>query len=135
MIRRLRLIVGGEWWSRFVLATPSFDCTMTTNSSNYIDVKVTSVNGPSWRLIGFYGYPDSSRRRDSWDLLRNLARDNSLPWCIVGDYNDLFSNDDKRGSADRAPWLLRGFRDAIQDFLLHDIPMQGHQFTWSRGEV
>lgn len=79
------------------------DCTVTSYSSNFIDVEITSVKGPSWRLTGFYGYLDSGRRRDTWDLLRTLARDNSLPWCIMGDYNDLLSNDDKRGSADRAP--------------------------------
>lgn len=99
----------------------------------FIDVDVVSVNGPSWRFTGFYGYPNSGRRQESWDLLRTLARDNSLPWCIAGDFNDLLSNKEKRGSADRAPWLLRGFREAIQDSLLIDIPLQGHPFTWSRG--
>lgn len=56
-------------------------------------------------------------------MLRNLARDNSLLWCVVGDYNKLLSNDDKWGSADEAPWLLKGFREAIEDRLFIDLPM------------
>lgn len=95
-------------------------------------VEVSQLRGPLWRLTGFYAYPESGRRCDSWDLLRTLARDNALPWCVVGDFNDLLSNEDMRGSADRAPWLLRGFREAIQDCLL-DLPMQGYQYTWVKG--
>lgn len=53
--------------------------------------------------VGFYGYPDSERRRDSWDLLRTLAQDNNLPWCIVGDSNDILSNDEKRSTTDNPP--------------------------------
>lgn len=38
-----------------------------------------------------------NRRKDSWDLLRTLAVDNSLPWCIMRDFNDILSIDDKKG--------------------------------------
>ncbi|MCH82709.1 endonuclease/exonuclease/phosphatase family protein [Trifolium medium] len=87
---------------------------------------------PKWRLTGFYGYPDSGRRQDSWDLLRTLAQDNSLPWCIMGDFNDLLSNDDKRSSVDHPPWRIRGFRSAVQDSNLVDLPLIGYPFTWIR---
>lgn len=52
------------------------------------------------------------------------------PWCTVGDFNDLLSSEDKRGGPDRAPWLIRGFRDAVRDCGLVDIPLEGYQFTW-----
>lgn len=48
-------------------------------------------------LTGFYGYPESGRRRDSWDLIRMLARDNDLPFCVMGVINDILSNEDIRG--------------------------------------
>ncbi|PNX71291.1 hypothetical protein L195_g027166, partial [Trifolium pratense] len=52
-----------------------------------------------WRLTGFYGIPHREQRRESWDSLRTLSQQSTLPWCIVGDFNDIFSNDDKRGHA------------------------------------
>ncbi|MCH90734.1 endonuclease/exonuclease/phosphatase family protein [Trifolium medium] len=58
-------------------------------------MEVVHPTYPKWRLTGFYGYPENERRRDSWDLLRTLAQDNSLPWCVMGDFNDLLSNEEK----------------------------------------
>ncbi|MCH85362.1 endonuclease/exonuclease/phosphatase family protein, partial [Trifolium medium] len=52
------------------------------------------------------------------------------PWCIIGDFNDHLSTEDKRGGPDRAPWLIRGFQNAVNDCQLHDLPLHGYQFTW-----
>ena len=50
-----------------------------------------------WRLTGFYGFSESSRRRESWDLLRLLAGSSELPWVCIGDFNDLLAATEKRG--------------------------------------
>lgn len=50
-----------------------FDCAVLSYSLNFINVVVSTARGPNWRFIGFYGYPDSGKRRDSWDLLRTLS--------------------------------------------------------------
>lgn len=42
-----------------------FDCRILNFSSNFINVEVSTAGRPSWHLIGFYGYPESGRRRDS----------------------------------------------------------------------
>ncbi|PNX68166.1 endonuclease/exonuclease/phosphatase family protein, partial [Trifolium pratense] len=84
----------------------------------------------NWRLTGFYGYPEGSRRRDSWNLLRQLSQRSNLPWCVIGDFNDILSSDEKKGRADRANWLINGFREAVGDAGLFDLFMHGYQFTW-----
>ena len=48
-------------------------------ATNFIDVEVEVPDLGKWRLTGYYGYPESSRRRKSWDLLRLLASSFSLP--------------------------------------------------------
>jgi hypothetical protein len=50
----------------------------------------------------------------------------------VGDFNDILSNDDKRGRVPHPQWLLNGFRQAVEDCELIDIPLHGHSYTWSR---
>ena len=40
-------------------------------SSNHVDMEIQSPNLPKWRLIGFYGHPESHRRRASWQLLKH----------------------------------------------------------------
>lgn len=49
-----------------------------------------------WRLTGLYGEPDRTQRRKTWDLLQNLAKDSNLPWCVIGDLNNVVSQDDKK---------------------------------------
>ncbi|GAU45528.1 hypothetical protein TSUD_400750 [Trifolium subterraneum] len=59
----------------------------------------------------------------------------SIPWCIIGDFNDLLSQADKQGIHPHPNGLYMGFRQAVSDCDLTDIPIEGHQFTWikSRG--
>ncbi|KAH9790374.1 reverse transcriptase domain-containing protein [Citrus sinensis] len=86
-----------------------------------------------WRVTGFYGYPESSRRRESWHLLRRLASFSTLPWVCIGDFNDLLDSSEKNGSRPHAAWKIQGFRSAISDAGLSDLGMIGYQFTWERG--
>jgi hypothetical protein len=59
----------------------------------------------------------------------------TLPWCIIGDFNDLLSQADKQGHNPHPNWLCEGFRNAISDCDLTDIHLDGYPFTWvkSRG--
>ncbi|GAU38527.1 hypothetical protein TSUD_148090 [Trifolium subterraneum] len=88
-----------------------------------------------WRLTCYYGYPERSRRRAAWDLLRDLGNMSSIPWCIIGDFNELLSQADKKGIHPQTNGLCMGFRQAVSDCDLIDIPIEGHPFTWikSRG--
>jgi hypothetical protein len=45
----------------------------------------------------------------------------SLPWCIIGDFNDLLSQQDKAGIHPHPNWLCMGFREAVDDCALSDI--------------
>ena len=85
-----------------------------------------------WRLTGFYGMPERNHRRESWNLLRSLHSRSSLPWCVIGDMNDLLEESDKKGNVEHPAWLFRRFRDAVLDYGLIDIPLASYPFTWER---
>jgi hypothetical protein len=53
-----------------------------------------------------------------------------LPWCVIGDFNDLLSQDDKKGLLPHPNWLCTGFRSAVKDCDLTDINLEGYLFTW-----
>lgn len=42
-----------------------------------------------------HGCPERSRRRESWDTLRELSTKSSLPWCIIEDFNNLMYRSEK----------------------------------------
>lgn len=48
------------------------------------------------RLTGIYREPDRAQRRKTWNLLRNLSQDSNLPWCMLGDLNNITSQVDVR---------------------------------------
>lgn len=72
-------------------------CDVVSYSQNHVDLLIHDVEGP-WRFRGFYGYPERNRRRLSWGLLRQLEGTNTVLWICMGDFNDLLSVDDKKGS-------------------------------------
>ncbi|KAH9779368.1 reverse transcriptase domain-containing protein [Citrus sinensis] len=81
---------------------PNFIVHLIKFGKTFIDVAVRNSEGKYWRVTGFYGFPESSRRRESWSLLRSLALASSLPW------------------------------EAVLESGLFDLGMVGYPFTWER---
>lgn len=127
MLSRWIELVEAVAWLYF-----GFDCRVLNYSSNFINVEVSMVGSPPWRLTSFYGYPESGRRRDSWDLLKTLSRDNELLRCVMGDFNDILFNEEIRGQPDRQLWVIRGFQEVVQESMLVDLPMEGYRYTWTK---
>lgn len=99
----------------------------------HIDVSVRSTGGNVWRLTGIYEEPVRSQRHKTWDLLRNLSRDANLPCVLVGNFNNVTSQSDKRGGPPYPNNLIKGFNDCLRDAELYDLTLTGHQFTWEKG--
>ncbi|CAH9087491.1 unnamed protein product, partial [Cuscuta epithymum] len=77
---------------------------------NYVDCQVRSREGElPWRLTGYYAYSDTRRRREAWDMLRRLAEHNTMPWIVIGDFNDILYESEKKGNVPQPPWRLKGF--------------------------
>ncbi|KAK1372151.1 Endonuclease/exonuclease/phosphatase family protein [Heracleum sosnowskyi] len=107
--------------------------TLLSSSQHHIDIEVKVEGMAPWRLTGLYGEPDRAQRRKTWDLLRHLARDSNLPWCVIGDLNNVCSQLDKKGGALYPTWLIEGFNDTLNELGLMDMELVGHQFTWEKG--
>lgn len=109
---------------------------VTEVSNHFIDFEVENDQVGRWRYTGFYGCPDRNRRRESWDLIRSLAAKSDLPWCIIGDFNDLRFAREKRGGREHPHNLLSGFENTICDCNLIDLGYVGEMYTWekSRGK-
>ncbi|XP_074352672.1 uncharacterized protein LOC141691818 [Apium graveolens] len=101
-------------------------CSINRSSMNYIDVDIIDNLVPSWKLTCFYGMPERVRRRKSWDLLRHLSSMSQLPWCIFGDFNDLFFQSDKEGIHDHPQYLMNDFRECITDCELMEMVYSDH---------
>lgn len=72
-------------------------CQIREVHKHFIDFEVENDQIGRWRYTGFYGCPERGRRRESWNLIRYLESKSDLPWCIIGDFNDLMFAEEKRG--------------------------------------
>ena len=101
-------------------------------SRNHVDVRVNIPEMVLWRLTCFYGHPERNRRKDFWDLLKSLSNRSNLPWCCIGDFNDLLAQTEKKGRLDHPNHLIQGFRETVEQCGLHDLGMKGYLFTWEK---
>ncbi|XP_060959188.1 uncharacterized protein LOC133030459 [Cannabis sativa] len=102
-------------------------------SQNHIDMKIATLDGNWWRLIGVYEEPNRTQRDQTWTLLKTLTRNPTLPWCVIGDLNNVLSQDDKKGGRPYPQWLLQGFQSCLDECGLEDLDLLGYPFTWERG--
>lgn len=95
-----------------------------------VDLDINLSGHPKFRLTGFYEELNRSLRRETWGKLRQLANVSLLPWCVLGDLNNVLCNGDKRGGRPYPSWLIDGFQEVLEDCNLIDMELIGHQFSW-----
>lgn len=105
------------WKSEVHLSVLSF-------SKNHIDAKIDSPLC-SWNLTGIYGHPETSKRMETWNLLRRLKRDSTEAWMVFGDFNEIFSHKEKWGGRDRPIQQLENFQQMFLDCELRDLGFKG----------
>lgn len=109
-------------------------CEVIDSSQNHIDVIISETNLMKWRLTCYYGFPERERRRQAWDFLRLLSSNSNLPWCVLGDFNDLLCGKDKKGKHLHPQNLLDGFKAAIEDCGLNEVDLTGGLYTWEKSK-
>ena len=101
----------------------------------HIDTLINEGTDEVWRFTGFYGAPETQHRMNSWNILRLLHSQSSLPWCCAGDFNELVSLDEKRGGRPRTKSQMQAFRDVLDDCGFQDLGFHGPKFTWCNNRL
>ncbi|KAM6580301.1 hypothetical protein CsatA_004075 [Cannabis sativa] len=124
--------VNGKKGGLAILWRDKSEAQLLKYSKSHIDLVVNIPGMASWRLSGLYGEPNRHLRHRTWTLLRTMATESNLPWCIIGDFNNILSNEDKKGGRPYPSSLLWGFQATIQDCNLIDLELKGYPYTWER---
>ena len=83
-----------------------------------------------WHLTGFYGNPKIAKRPESWAKLKQLNNTSSLPWVVIGDFNEITGLSEKKGGSMRPRRQMEIFVEAINHCGLREVNYIGPRFTW-----
>lgn len=101
-------------------------------SKNHIDARVKlTEDGHSFRVTGIYGVPEVSHRHQTWNLIRDLYRNERQPWFMGGDFNEILMSTEKSGGDERSTGQMEAFSAALADVGLADLGFEGYPYTWS----
>lgn len=101
----------------------------------YIDALVDCENnGDKWRLTGFYGHPDTSRREETSVLLESLSQINQLPWLYIGDFNEIMKALEKESGNVRPFKQMDQLQSVINLCGFLDMGFYGAPFTWFKNK-
>ena len=81
-------------------------------------------------MTGFYEAPETSRRDESWALLKVIRDRSTLPWLVIGDFNELASDFEKEGGSSQPRRQMKNFTDTLNWCGLHDMGFVGPHFMW-----
>ncbi len=103
--------------------------TIKSYSLSHIDSVIDCSSANPRRLTCFYGAPETHLRINSWNLLRSLKNQYSMPWCCIGNFNEITRISEKSGNRGRTERQMQEFRDVINECEFIDLGYKGLPFT------
>ncbi|XP_022873326.1 uncharacterized protein LOC111392262 [Olea europaea var. sylvestris] len=87
-------------------------------------------------LVSFvYGFHTMVNQRPLWNTIIELNENVSLPWLILGDYNNVLKFDEKCNGADVTPYEIKNLANCCLKVGLTDVRSIGCFYTWTNGLV
>lgn len=109
----------------------SVDISVCFSSFNLVDLFVKSNEG-NFYLSFVYGNPNPSLRNHLWERLeRTYTARKGSPWMIMGDFNEILSNSEKRGGRIRPEASFQDMRRMVRCCNFSDLKSTCDRFSWA----
>lgn len=120
---------GGIWllWDKHLVEVEVEEISMHDQMLNVLIKE--DVRG-SWVLSVVYASPKPLCREDLWLYIKEMGAIITIPWLLIGDFNQPLEVQDKQGGRTvnwRQAYKLQNMVDSCQ---LMDLGYQGPKFTW-----
>ncbi|KAH0776264.1 hypothetical protein KY290_007675 [Solanum tuberosum] len=73
--------------------------------------------------------------RNSMEELELVAKDNTLPWLVGGDFNVILNDEEKQGGLDFTQSKALDFSQCVNNCALTELKYTGSKFTWWNGRI
>lgn len=104
-------------------------------SHYHIDAKVEGLGTNVWRLTLVYGEAQVTERFKTWDTLKDIALHSSLPWAVLGDFNEVLNHGEYERIGSRSNLQIEGFREVVDICALQDLGYRGNFWTFEKKVV
>ena len=88
-------------------------------------------NNLSWLLSSIYASPRLVERRILWLNRAKVAQLHTLPWLLLGDFNEILSGEDKFGGRNINLNRALDFKGCLDASNILDLGFFGLKYTWS----
>lgn len=108
------------------------------SNDRMIDIE-TSIEGHKVYMTFVYGDPVIACRENVWDSLITTSQTRDGVWFMIGDFNEITGNHEKRGGRRRAESTFLPFRSMLAHCGMIEFPYTGNSLSWvgrrSNGKV
>ncbi|XP_042958006.1 uncharacterized protein LOC122293492 [Carya illinoinensis] len=125
----------GKGGGLILLWDSSLNLEIVNYSQGHISAWVMEEAASKWLLICFYGAPETTKRKDTWSMLKSLKPKGDEGWMIVGDFNEILTEDEKWGGKARPESQMELFREVMSESDLQDLGWRGEKFTRSNSHT
>ena len=102
----------------------------TTEQEIHATIKVCSSN-LTWLIYAIYASPRLAERRMLWPNLSEVANLHTLPWLLLGDFNEVLCEEEKFGGRQVNLNRALEFKDCIDACNVIDLGFASPKFTWT----
>lgn len=96
-----------------------------------LNVVVRYRNQQPWLLSGIYASPNAVNRKALWEYLIEMGRVVKLPWMLVGDFNQIMFESEKKGGRPANQNQIEQLNEVVNRCELYDLGFTSPKFTWS----
>lgn len=97
----------------------------------FLDLQLLDANAFEWFFSPVYASYNDDLRKELWIKLQSIADSRQSRWLAAGDFNDILSQEEKKGGAPINVRKCNLFRERINNCDLMDMGYVGSRFTWS----
>lgn len=127
-----RGFAGGLWcfWDIEDISLKVLNCT-----AQMINVEVLRNNKISWLLSLVYASPVVSMRDTFCEFVECMSRFVNIPWCMIGDLNQVTCQDDKLGGRRVMGYAVERMRHMIEVCGFQGLEFSGPRYTWTNCQL
>lgn len=126
-----RGFTGGLWcfWS-----VDNVSLKVLSYTAQTINVGVLYKDNISWLLSLVYGSPVVSLRDKFCDFVERMSGYGNVPWCMIGDFNQVVCQEDKLGGRKVTSYSAERMRRMLNMCDFQGVDFSGPRFTWTNNQ-